>query len=326
MEWSTQMLNSFRKWWQRAPAAQTQPLRRVQAAARGSEQLPAPITFGQLRLGAAQSSGLQRTSNEDALFANVEILGTAGSPAQTGLFVVADGVGGHRHGAQASALAVQTVAQAVVPALLAAQAGGGGVQSFDFQASLSAALRAANMAVFAAYPGSGTTVIAALVTGGRLHLAHVGDSRAMLVEAHGMRALTEDHTLVRRLQTAGHITAEQAAVHPQRSTLLRAVGQGEGLQEIGCRDDTGDVVVRIDPRYFRPAEVETLLGDPTRAKEKLGWTPTTTLEELVAEMVAADREDAKKEAYLKRKGFVVVGSMENPPTNPEATKPAGGAA
>ena len=102
--------------------------------------------------------------------------------------------------------------------------------------------------------------------------------------------------------------------------------QGEGLQEAGLRADTGDVVVRIDPRYFRPAEVETLLGDPTRAKEKLGWTPTTALEELVAEMVAADREEAKKEAYLKRKGFQVVGSMENPPTNPEAIKAAGGAA
>lgn len=70
--------------------------------------------------------------------------------------------------------------------------------------------------------------------------------------------------------------------------------QGEGLEEAGLRADTGDVVVRIDPRYFRPAEVETLLGDPTKAKEKLGWTPTTTLEELVAEMVAADRDGAKK--------------------------------
>lgn len=91
--------------------------------------------------------------------------------------------------------------------------------------------------------------------------------------------------------------------------------QGEGLQEIGRRADTGAVVVRIDPRYFRPAEVETLLGDPSKAHEKLGWTPTTTLEELVAEMVATDKEEAAKEALLRRKGFAVVGSMENPPTN-----------
>jgi len=67
-----------------------------------------------------------------------------------------------------------------------------------------------------------------------------------------------------------------------------------------------------------------LLGDPTRAKEKLGWTPTTTLEELVAEMIAADKEEAAKEALLRRKGFNVVGSMENPPTNhlaPAAAQP-----
>ena len=98
--------------------------------------------------------------------------------------------------------------------------------------------------------------------------------------------------------------------------------EGEGLEETGKRS-SGEVVVRIDPRYFRPAEVETLLGDPAKAKEKLGWTPTTTLEELVAEMVATDREEAKKEAYLKLKGFNVVGSMENPPMNPDAVKAAG---
>ena len=101
--------------------------------------------------------------------------------------------------------------------------------------------------------------------------------------------------------------------------------EGKGLEETGQRS-TGEVVVRIDPRYFRPAEVETLLGDPAKAKEKLGWTPTTTLEELVAEMVATDQEEAKKEAYLKLKGFNVVGSMENPPTNPDAVKAAGGKA
>jgi GDPmannose 4,6-dehydratase len=89
--------------------------------------------------------------------------------------------------------------------------------------------------------------------------------------------------------------------------------RGEGVDETGYRADTGAKVVRIDQRYFRPAEVETLLGDPTRAREKLGWTPTTTLEELVLEMVNADREEAAKEALLLREGFKVVGSMENPP-------------
>jgi GDPmannose 4,6-dehydratase len=88
---------------------------------------------------------------------------------------------------------------------------------------------------------------------------------------------------------------------------------GSGVEEIGRRADTGGTVVCIDPRYFRPAEVETLLGDPSKAHEKLGWQPTTTLEELVTEMVAADKQEAAKEALLRREGFDVVGSMENPP-------------
>ena len=86
--------------------------------------------------------------------------------------------------------------------------------------------------------------------------------------------------------------------------------EGDGSSEVGRRGDTGAVVVRIDPRYFRPAEVETLLGDPSKAKEKLGWTPKITLEELVTEMVKVDVEEAEKEAYLKRKGFDVVGARE----------------
>ena len=89
------------------------------------------------------------------------------------------------------------------------------------------------------------------------------------------------------------------------------------MDEVGRRS-TGEVVIRIDPRYFRPAEVETLLGDPSKAHAKLGWKPTTTLEELVAEMVETDREEARKEAILRLKGFNVVGSMENPPANPAA--------
>lgn len=67
----------------------------------------------------------------------------------------------------------------------------------------------------------------------------------------------------------------------------------------------GDVIVKIDPRYFRPAEVETLLGDPTKAKEKLGWVPKITFDQMVEEMVAFDLDKAKQHALLKSQGFTV---------------------
>ena len=86
--------------------------------------------------------------------------------------------------------------------------------------------------------------------------------------------------------------------------------EGSGIEEIGRRSDTDKIVVRVDPRYFRPAEVNTLLGDPSKAHKKLGWSPHTTLEELVNEMIDNDREEARKESYLKRKGFQVVGPKE----------------
>ncbi|TSE22743.1 GDP-mannose 4,6-dehydratase [Tepidimonas sediminis] len=72
----------------------------------------------------------------------------------------------------------------------------------------------------------------------------------------------------------------------------------------------GDVIVRVDPRYFRPAEVETLLGDPTKAREKLGWQPTITARELCAEMVAADLKIAQRHALLKAHGHEVPVSAE----------------
>ena len=72
----------------------------------------------------------------------------------------------------------------------------------------------------------------------------------------------------------------------------------------------GDVVVKIDPRYFRPTEVETLLGDPSKAKVKLGWTPEITVQQMCAEMVAADLDEAKKHALLKKYGYAQSVSIE----------------
>ena len=73
----------------------------------------------------------------------------------------------------------------------------------------------------------------------------------------------------------------------------------------------GDVIVRVNPRYFRPAEVETLLGDPSKAKELLGWVPEITVEEMCAEMVAHDLDQAKQKALLKEHGFKVPVAREN---------------
>ncbi len=86
--------------------------------------------------------------------------------------------------------------------------------------------------------------------------------------------------------------------------------QGQGVDEVGINAATGTPIIRIDPRYFRPTEVETLLGDPTKAKKKLGWTPTTTVEELCQEMMVADLEEARQETIAKAHGLTIKGRRQ----------------
>ena len=91
------------------------------------------------------------------------------------------------------------------------------------------------------------------------------------------------------------------------------IWKGEGLNEVGIRADNGKVVVKIDSRYYRPTEVDLLLGDSKKANTELGWRPKTTLEELVAEMIKNDSNEAKKELILKNKGFPTINSVETIP-------------
>ena len=96
--------------------------------------------------------------------------------------------------------------------------------------------------------------------------------------------------------------------------------EGTGVDEVAIVDaidgdnapalKVGDVVVKVDPRYFRPAEVETLLGDPSKAKQKLGWVPEITTQEMCAEMVAEDLKVAKRHALLMEHGYSVPVSVE----------------
>jgi GDPmannose 4,6-dehydratase len=97
--------------------------------------------------------------------------------------------------------------------------------------------------------------------------------------------------------------------------------EGQGVDEVAVIDSIvgnkapalkpGQIVVRIDPRYFRPTEVETLLGDPSKAKAKLGWTPEITVQEMCAEMVTSDLQEAKRHALLKANGYNVQVSLES---------------
>lgn len=96
--------------------------------------------------------------------------------------------------------------------------------------------------------------------------------------------------------------------------------EGSGVDEVGIVESisgdsapalkVGDVIVRVDKRYFRPSEVETLLGDPSKAKQKLGWTPEITVQEMCAEMVAEDLQAAKRTALLKANGYDISISIE----------------
>jgi len=94
------------------------------------------------------------------------------------------------------------------------------------------------------------------------------------------------------LEFSGNGLEETAIVRSVDRTLAPAI-------------DIGDTLVKVDPRYFRPAEVDSLLGNPTKAKEKLGWVPEITVEEMCAEMVAEDLEQAKQHSLLKQHGFQI---------------------
>jgi GDPmannose 4,6-dehydratase len=86
--------------------------------------------------------------------------------------------------------------------------------------------------------------------------------------------------------------------------------EGHGVDEKGYDADSGACIVAVDPRYFRPTEVETLLGDPTKAREKLGWEPKVQFEQLVAEMVESDLEEAKRDALCASEGYRVLDRNE----------------
>lgn len=193
---------------------------------------PFKNTKQHFRVGQLTDTGQVRRTNQDACLTFVALPEVTDSTPSIGFFVVADGMGGHRNGEIASSVTVQTLASQVLERIIIPHLNGHdhSADEMTIPEVLVEAMDAANDAVQQQVQDGGTTATCAVVRGDIAYIAHVGDSRAYLIADDNMELITRDHSLVRRLQELGQLTAEEAEVHPNRNVLYRAIGQGEALE------------------------------------------------------------------------------------------------
>lgn len=210
------------------PLYDTQP---VEETTRLDEDAAPPLVARRSAQGlaamAVRDIGRVRETNQDSVFAMLSTLPRENGDVTIGLFIVADGMGGHQGGEVASRLAVRTVVHQVLSQLIMPALDDSLTEAL--QPLMISAVQAANEAIWdaAQVMGSdmGTTCTAALLVGQGLYIAHVGDSRAYLFEPGGLRALTADHSTVGRLIQLGQLDPSEAREHPLRNQLYRTIGQ-----------------------------------------------------------------------------------------------------
>lgn len=201
----------------------------------------------QLQSQAASSTGKVRTHNEDALFSLSTLVCLQAQQRALGLYMVADGMGGHVDGERASSLAIQAASRVLLqkffdPLTLDPPFPSGK----SVEALLNQAMQAAQMAVLEGVPGGGSTLTLALVLERQVYYAHVGDTRLYLyTHSGGLQALTRDHSVARRLVDLGQLNAAEAQVNPLRNSLFRALGQGEGFSA-----DFGEVTIEAPAKLL----------------------------------------------------------------------------
>lgn len=184
------------------------------------------VIFGQL-----SNVGMVRGNNQDAVFSMLSAGTSIDDLPDFGLFVVADGMGGHQEGERASAITTRIVAKYVLNEifLILLNQQMNDPDRPPIASVLSTAVQEANESVTAEIPEGGTTVTTAVILGDLAYIAHVGDSRAYLITDDKIEQITRDHSLVQRLIELDQLTPEEAVEHPQRNVLYRAIGQSESL-------------------------------------------------------------------------------------------------
>lgn len=193
-----------------------------------------PMQFqpSQLVSACAQSVGKQREHNEDTLFILNSVLADGAMQVPVGILMIADGMGGHEHGEVASSAAVRAAASYLNTKLISSLIQVDNPNPMEtMQELVESAIQSAQAAVISKAPGGGTTLTIVLVVGEQITIGHVGDSRAYFVYPDGrIHPQTQDHSLVGRLVELGQLSKEEAANHPQRNVLYRAIGQAESFK------------------------------------------------------------------------------------------------
>ena len=185
---------------------------------------------GHLTFGQATDVGLVRNNNQDAAYSFSSTNRSADERPDFGLFVVADGMGGHQDGEKASALAARTVASHVLSTILIPLMAGDNENQEPITETLTVAIEKANSEVIRNVPDGGTTVTSMVIIGDLAYIAHVGDSRLYLLTKDSIEQLTRDHSLVQRLIELDQLTPAEAAEHPNKNMLYRALGQNETIE------------------------------------------------------------------------------------------------
>lgn len=210
-----------------ARAADTSPL--PSKVSMSTVQLAAPKQFSKpqsrMRYGVRSHIG-GRENNEDSAMALLVSAELTGNPPPVGVFMVADGMGGHQHGERASALSVRVIGQMIVGQIVVPFLAGGEQPDDDaIQEILTETMTVANSAVREEVPGGGNTATVVVVRGETAYIAHVGDSRAYLLDEDEIEQITRDHSMVERLRELG-----QMDDLPMRNVLYKAIGAGDKVE------------------------------------------------------------------------------------------------
>jgi serine/threonine protein phosphatase PrpC len=180
--------------------------------------------------GVASHIGAVRSSNQDAAYAFFSAGRSADDIPDFGLFIVADGMGGHHDGEKASALVIRTISSYVLKHIFLPMLSGDSAGQSPISELLIKAVEKANADLNSKVPEGGTTLSSCIVIAGMAHIAHVGDSRIYLIHRNHIEQMTRDHSLVQRLIELDQLTPEEAKEHPQHNVLYRALGQNEAVE------------------------------------------------------------------------------------------------